>query len=410
MKRKFIQYILKYLAKLILWRYQPLVIGITGSVGKTSTKEAVYTILKKRFKTARNVFNLNTEIGMPLTIIRGKDAKRNVFLWFYNFFSALWLFVFKIKEYPQILVLEMSEDAPGMTRYLVNLAKPKIGVITTIGNPPVHLKYYDDINHVIREISYLPQKLPADAKIILNADNSLVLGFKEKTVAKVLTYGFSDKANIRVTDYKLINTDDIENLTASFRLEYKGSFVPIKLKGIFGKPQIYALAAAAAVGLSLGMNLVEIAEAMKSYRIPKGRTKFIHGIEDSWILDDSYNACPDSVLAALDLLKEVSAQRKIVVLGDMKELGNLSEQSHKAIGEAIAENKIDVFVAVGKEMALAKETVIKKNPKIKVFWFENSEEAKQAIKRILQKGDLILIKGSRVMEMEKITQEIKTSK
>jgi len=147
---------------------------------------------------------------MPLTIIKGKDAKRNIFLWFYNFFHALWLFIFKTKKYPEILVLEMSEDAPGMIKYLANLARPKIGVITTIGDPPVHLEYYKNINQLIEEISYLPQNLTLNDTMILNADNALVLGFKDKTVAKVFSYGFSEYSDIKVTDYKLINVDDLK--------------------------------------------------------------------------------------------------------------------------------------------------------------------------------------------------------
>lgn len=408
MKRKFIQYILKYLAKLILWRYKPLIIGVTGSVGKTSTKEAIYTVLKKKFRVERNIFNLNTEIGMPLTIIRGKDAKRNILLWFYNFFHTFWLFIFKKKTYPEILVLEMSEDAPGMIKYLVDLARPKIAVVTTIGDPPVHLEYYKNINQLIEEISYLPQSLSLDDTIVLNADNPLVLNFKDKTVAKVFSYGFSENSDVKITEYKLINTENLENIGMSFRLEFSGSFVPVRIEGVFGKGQIYALAAAAAVGLSLDMNLIEISEAMKDYKVARGRTKFMPGINNSWLLDDSYNACPDSVRVALDLLKEVPAKRKIVALGDMKELGVNSNQAHIEIGRDIA-NVAQVFIAVGEEMIFAKQIIDDEYPNIETFWFKDSQEAKTSIKKMIKKGDLVLIKGSRAMEMEKITEELKNS-
>ena len=406
MKRKFIQYILKYLTKLILWRYKPLIIGVTGSVGKTSTKEAIYTVLKNKFRVERNVFNLNTEIGMPLTIIRGKDAKRNILFWFYNFFHTFWFFIFKTKKYPQILVLEMSEDAPGMIKYLVDLARPKIGVITTIGDPPVHLEYYKNANQLIEEIGYLPQNLTLDNSMILNADNALVLDFKDKTVAKVLSYGFSEYSDVKVTDYKLINIDDLKNIGMSFRLEASGSFVPVKIEGVFGKAQVYALAAAAAVGLSLDMNLVEISEAILDYKIVEGRTKFIPGIKDTWILDDSYNACPDSVRAVLDLLKEIPANRKIVVLGDMKELGINSKQAHIEIGRNIAD-VAKFFVAVGEEMVFAKEIIDSEYSDIETFWFKDSKQAKKFIKEMMKKGDLVLVKGSHSMEMEKITEYIK---
>ena len=406
MKRRFIQHILKYLTKLILWRYKPLIIGVTGSVGKTSTKEAIYTVLKKKFRVERNVFNLNTEIGMPLTIIRGKDAKRNIFLWFYNFFHTLWLFVFKTNKYPQVLVLEMSEDAPGMIKYLVDLARPKIGVITTIGNPPVHLEYYKNINQLIEEISYLPQNLTLNDSIILNADNALVVGFKDKTVAEVFSYGFSEYSDVKVTDYKLINVDNLKNIGMSFRLEASGSFVPVRIEGVFGKAQVYALAAAAAVGLSLDMNLVEISEAMLDYKIVEGRTKFISGIKNAWVLDDSYNACPDSVRVALDVLREIPVNRKIVVLGDMKELGINSKQAHIEIGRNIAD-VAKVFIAVGEEMVFAKEIIDDEYSGIETFWFEDSKQAKKFVKEMMKKGDLALVKGSHSMEMEKITEYIK---
>jgi len=406
MKRKFIQYILKYLAKLILWRYKPLIIGVIGSVGKTSTKESIYTVLRKKFRVERNVFNLNTEIGMPLTIIRGRDAKRNVLLWFYNFFHTFWLFIFKTKIYPEILVLEMSEDAPGMIKYLVDLAQPKIGVVTTIGDPPVHLEYYKNINELIEEISYLPQSLSLNDIIVLNTDNSLVSNFRNKTVAKVFSYGFSENSDVKITEYKLINTDNLENIGMSFRLESSGSFVPVRLEGVFGKGQIYALAAAAAVGLSLDMNLIEISEAMKDYKVARGRTKFMHGINNSWLLDDSYNACPDSVHVALDLLKEVPAKRKIVILGDMKELGINSKQAHIEIGRDIA-NIAQVFIAVGEEMIFAKRIVDNEYSNVETFWFKDSQEAKTSIKKMIRKGDLVLIKGSHTMEMKKITEELR---
>ena len=406
MKRRFIQHILKYLTKLIMWRYKPLIIGVTGSVGKTSTKEAIYTVLKKKFRVERNVFNLNTEIGMPLTIIRGKDAKRNIFLWFYNFFHTLWLFVFKTNKYPQVLVLEMSEDAPGMIKYLVDLARPKIGVITTIGNPPVHLEYYKNINQLIEEISYLPQNLTLNDSIILNADNALVVGFKDKTVAEVFSYGFSEYSDVKVTDYKLINVDNLKNIGMSFRLEASGSFVPVRIEGVFGKAQVYALAAAAAVGLSLDMNLVEISEAMLDYKIVEGRTKFISGIKNAWVLDDSYNACPDSVRVALDVLREIPVNRKIVVLGDMKELGINSKQAHIEIGRNIAD-VAKVFIAVGEEMVFAKEIIDDEYSGIETFWFEDSKQAKKFVKEMMKKGDLALVKGSHSMEMEKITEYIK---
>jgi len=166
------------------------------------------------------------------------------------------------------------------------------------------------------------------------------------------------------------------------------------------------LAAAACVGAVLNMNLVEIVEGMENYQIVKGRTKFIKGVKNSWLLDDSYNASPDSVNAVLDLIKEIPTKRKIVVLGDMKELGRASEEAHKKIGEKAAE-VADIFFGVGESMKLAKEAIRNKYPRKTVFWFENNNETKELLKENIKEGDLVLIKGSRAMEMDRITDFLK---
>jgi len=406
MKRKLIQYILNLLAHLVLWRYHPVVIGVAGSVGKTSTKEAIYTVLKHNYRVGKNKSNLNTEIGLPLTIIQGKDARRRIGLWLYNIFHALRLIIFKDKNYPSLLILEMSEDAPGMIKYLVNLACPRVGVVTAIGNPPVHLKYYRNTEEIVQEISYLPQHLPSGGTAILNADCPSVFSMRNKVAASVITYGFQDTADVRITNYKLIHKDDLSHLGCSFRLEYQGSYVPIQLEGVFGRAQVYALAAAAAVALNFKMNLVKIAELVRGYKIIKGRTHFLPGINDSWILDDSYNACPDSVRNALDLMKEISAPRKIICLGDMKELGYMTNQAHREIGKEVG-LVANIFVGVGEKMKLAQEVITDEYPEVKTYWFSQSRKAAQAVKSLVKKGDLILVKGSRVMEMEKITQALR---
>jgi UDP-N-acetylmuramoyl-tripeptide--D-alanyl-D-alanine ligase len=154
------------------------------------------------------------------------------------------------------------------------------------------------------------------------------------------------------------------------------------------------------------MNLIEISEAMKDYKIVKGRTKFMCGINNSWLLDDSYNACPDSVRVALDLLKEIPAKRKIIALGDMKELGVNSKQAHIQIGKDVAEIA-NIFIAVGEEMAFAKQIIDDEYSDVETFWIKDSQEAKASIKKMIKEGDLVLIKGSRAMEMEKITEELK---
>jgi len=208
MKRKIIQYLLWVLAKLTLWRYHPLIIAVSGSTGKSSTKEAIYYALKNNFRVKRSFSNLNTEIGVPLTIIQGYDAKTNIFLWLANIFKTFGLLIIKQKDYPEILILEMSEDQPGLIDYLTNLCRPKIGVISWISDLPVHAEFYPNAQALHQE-SKLVLKLPKDGTAILNSDNDLSLEIKDKIKSQLLTYGFSEKAEVKISDYSLVVSQDL---------------------------------------------------------------------------------------------------------------------------------------------------------------------------------------------------------
>ena len=388
-------------------RYRPVVIGITGSFGKTSTKEAVAAVLGKYYTVWSSKSNLNTEIGVPLTIIGGIDARRNVFLWTYNFLKTLGYIIIKSKKYPKVLVLEMAADRPGDIRYLRNLAKPKIGIITGIGEIPVHVMYFNSMEDVAKEKSQLIKRLPKNGYAVLNEDNDYTHDLESKTKAKVLTFGFSDQSSVKISDYKLNQVDELNESGISFRLEYQGSFVPVRVNNCIGKTNAYTLVAAASAGIAMSLNLVEISEAMSLYKPPKSRLSIIKGIKNSWIIDDTYNASPDSTLAALEALKEFDGFRKIAILGDMLELGEYTEDAHRKIGKTIQEYA-DIFFAVGPKMKFAfEEAEDVLMSKDRLCWFNNSEEARITIQNYIKPNDLILVKGSRGMKMEKIVEEIK---
>jgi len=416
MKRKFIQYILWFLAKLILWRYRPLVITVTGSTGKSSTKEAIYYALKNDFQAERSTSNLNTEIGLPLTIIQGYDAKRNVFLWLTNIFQALSLFLIKRKNYPKIWVLEMSEDQPHLVSYLARLCRPKIGVISWIGEIPVHAEFYQSAKALQEEIQQLVSFLPQDGTAILNYDNSLSLEAKEKTKAKVITYGFNNGAEVKISDYSLIMDKDLSKIGMTLRLEHQGSYVPLRIIGVFGKAQAYALAAGVAAGLSLDLNLVHIVESLGDYKMLKARTNFVRAIKNTWILEDSYNSNPDALRVTLEIYNDlVSAikkeniyniKRRVLALGDMRELGKYSDEAHQKVASQIIDNA-DILIAVGKKMKIAVEECLKLGfPQENIYWFENSFNAGKKVRELIQAGDLFLVKGSRGIHMEQVTLAI----
>lgn len=403
---KFLKLLLKNLAILTRKKYKPTIIGITGSVGKTSTKEAIYTVLKNERKTRRSQGNFNNEIGLPLTILGDYQEIKGIFFWPRVFLKSLWQLVFTNKNYPEVLVLEMAADRPGDIAYLSKIAQPQIGVITAIGEIPVHVEFYPSSEAVAREKAKLIEELPPRGFAVLNCDDPIVWSLKHRTRAHLVSYGFSDEAQIQVVNWEWkIENEKIEGM--SFKISYGGTLTPFRLKKAFGKPQIYAVTAAIAVGLIFGINLVKISEAIENYEPLAGRMKLLKGVKNSLILDDSYNASPLSMRAALETLKSLPAKRKVAVLGDMLEIGKYSTEAHQAIGE-LAGKVVDVLFCIGPRSKFIAEKAIAVGLSANyVKTFEDAEKAKKIIEREIKSGDLILIKGSHAMALEKIVEEIK---
>ncbi len=416
MKRKILKYLLWFLAKITLWRYRPLIIAVVGSTGKSSTKEAIYYALKNNFSVARSFANLNTEIGVPLTIIQGQDARTNLGLWLRNIFHTFGLVLIKQKNYPKIWVLEMSEDHPHLISYLAQLSRPKIGVISWIGEMPVHQSFYSHPKVLQEEIQSLVKYLSQDGTAVLNYDNSLALAAKEKAQTKVITYGFNKGAEVKISDYSLIIDKDFRKIGMNLRLEYQGSYVPLKLRGVFGQAQAYALAAGVAVGLALGLNLIQITEGLRNYKVLKARTNFLSGLKNTWILEDSYNSNPDALKMALAIYHDIvihlqqeniySVKRRVLVIGDMRELGSESDEAHRKIAPVIIENA-DLLIAIGEKMKLTVEECQNLGfPKNNIYWFENSIEAGKKARELIRAGDLFLVKGSRGIHLEQVSLAI----
>jgi UDP-N-acetylmuramoyl-tripeptide--D-alanyl-D-alanine ligase len=403
--KKYLELILKKLAGAALKRYHPLVVGVTGSMGKTSTREAIYAVLGAKFNTRRNIKNYNNEIGVPLTILGLESGGRSLASWMGNFKKALET-VFLIQEYPEMLVLEMGADKPGDIRYLMSFVDLNAGVITGIGDIPVHVEFFGTSAQVAREKARLIEFLKSDDFAVLNFDDERVKKLASKTRAKILSYGFCQEAGVRAVNYQPNIGLDIENSGINFKIEHEGKTALVRRRGVFGRHQVYPILAASAVGLGFGMKLPEIAEALKNYKPPKGRMNLLAGIKQTWILDDSYNASPPAAAEALETLGQFEGRRRIAVLGDMLELGHFTEQAHRQIGEK-AKESADLFFAVGDRMKFAAESAQKKGmKKQKIFCFEDADAARLPLQMTIRKGDVILIKGSQSMRLEKIVEEI----
>lgn len=431
---------LDFLAKLYLWRFKPEIIAITGNVGKTSTKGAIEAVLSQIKKVRAGRGNLNNEIGVPLTII-GEwgdsyyESGNNPFYWFRVLFVSFFNFLFTT-DYPDVLVLEYGADRPGDIARLVKKYKPHIGVVTAVGDVPVHVEYFSDPDKVAKEKSKLISGLLASDYAVLNYNDPAVYEMREKTKAKVWSFGYApekeanaeedNKAGhdlngptITLSNFHL-RSDNEKPIGIGFKIHYGGnSFVPVTIDGTLGKAQTWAAGAAVSVGLIYGMNLIEISQALASSKGPKGRLKIISGIKNSLIIDDTYNAAPASMHLALETLRDLPAKRRIAVLGDMLELGQYTVEAHRAIGQMAGE-VADILVTVGLRANIIADSaagVIAVNEgesvKDKIFSFPTSDLAKAKVQEIVTgyRGDkdgvdLILIKGSQGIRMEKIVEEI----
>ncbi|MEK7193393.1 MAG: UDP-N-acetylmuramoyl-tripeptide--D-alanyl-D-alanine ligase [Patescibacteria group bacterium] len=396
---------IKKLAQLTIWRYRPGIVGVTGSVGKTSTKMAIAAVLGAERRVRFSKGNFNNELGLPLTILGDWDDIKGVFFWPKVICVAITNLIVK-REYPEILILEYAIQRPGDMKYLLGIARPNISVITAIGEIPAHVEFFGSPEEVAREKGRLIEYLPSTGFAVLNRDDATVTAIQSKTRAHLMTFGFSREAEVRITNFENRSHDDCP-LGIGFKLQYAGSFVPVTLNGVFGKAQAYSAAAAAAVGLIFGLNLVKISEALKSYRVTGGRMELVPGVKYTYIINDSYNASPLSMHAALDTLKSLPAKRRIAVLGDMLEIGAYSLEAHQFIGE-VAADIVDILVTVGSRAKFIAEGAKEKGmAKKNILTFDLAEEAQRPLQALIKKGDIILIKGSRAMELEKVVEEIR---
>ena len=406
---KVLERYLGWMAQAVLRRHHPLVIGITGNVGKTSAREAIYAVLSSKVTVWRGLpdKNYNNQIGVPLVILNAIHHGKNPIGWLgvaFRFLQLYWG-----KQYPPVVLLEMGIDRPGDMDYLLQMARPQIGILTGIGKIPVHVEFFANPDAVLAEKLKLAQSVPQDGSVILNADDERLENISAIRAQKILTYGFSSTAKIRVEEFQIhIGESGSAKIPDGivFKIAYGGSLIPVKILGALGKAQALAAASAFAVGISYGMNPVEIVAALVNYHTPPGRLRVFNGVRGSVILDDTYNAAPAAMEQALETLRLVPGKRKIGVLGDMLELGSYSEEAHRRIGSLIP-GACDILMTVGSRAVLIRDQALKGgfNP-ANTYHFSNSREVAKTLLLLLSEGDLVLAKGGQSMRMERVVESI----
>ena len=391
-------------AKRLLKRHNPEIIAITGNVGKTSTKDAIYQIVEPTARVCEGSFN--SDIGVPLSILNLPNQWRNPIGWLKNLFEAKYISYF-LEKYEDTLILEVGADSPGDIKNIAKWLKPDVLCITTIPEVPVHIEAFGTREKVLEEKGSLIDSVKPKGTIILNADDGNYEYFLNKAKCKgrkggkILKVGISEGLILNIKNIKSTITTNYAYTTA--KLCYIDECYNIKIKNTVGIQVVYPILYASALALSRGISMQEVVKRINNYNSPAGRARFLKGIKKSKIIDDTYNSSPSAVYKMLSLMRKRS-ERKIVILGDMRELGEYSILEHKNIGKKVAEFA-DVFISVGNEMKYASDEAIEKDMK-NVLHFENSIEASNVVKQIIKEDDIILVKGSQATRMEKIVEKI----
>jgi UDP-N-acetylmuramoyl-tripeptide--D-alanyl-D-alanine ligase len=362
---------LQRLARAVRERWHGRVIGVTGSVGKTTTKEAIARVLGSRWKVLKSHGNLNNGYGMPLQLL-------------------------KVDTADAMAVLEMGMSSAGEIAALAKIAEPDWGVVTVVA--PVHIEFFaDGMEGVARAKRELVEALPASGVAFLNADDARVAGFREFTKARVVTFGWREAADVRANGVKDLGAEG-----SSFILEAAGERAECRLR-LLGLHNVTNALAAAAVGVEAGLSLAECAAALGEMLPPESRGQTLR-LGGAFLINDCYNSNPLALEAMVDALASVTARRRIVVAGEMLELGQESEALHAASGRYIAAKKMDWLVGVrGQARAIVDAA---KSAGRKAVYFDTPQEAGDWLAENLRAEDAVLLKASRGVRLERALERL----
>lgn len=353
--------------------YDIPVVAITGSVGKTSTKEMIASVLSTKYNVLKTEGNLNNQIGLPLTLLQLRDHTA--------------------------VVVELGIGFPGEMEKLAKTAMPTIAVVTNIGTP--HIGDIGSREKILEEKLKVRDVLPSNGKLILNNDNDLLHKYYEENKNdSILPFG--------IEEYSLLNPRDIvttiENSSYSITINNVDYNVTIPTPG---KHFVYNSLAAFLVGMELGISVENIIKGIESFKLTKGRMEIHHKKSGTIIINDAYNSSTGANIAALEYLKEYTDKRKIAVLGDMLDLGEYSKELHERTAYEAVRNKVDILISVGPESKYTYQKALELgfNPD-NVFWFGSNNEAIEKLNNMMQPNDVVLLKASHGLKFIEILNGI----
>lgn len=357
-------------------RLRARVIGVTGSVGKTTTKDMIAAIARTRGRVAATRGNFNNEIGLPLTVLDA-DATTDT------------------------LVVEMGMRAPGEIRALARVARPHVGVVTNVG--PVHLERLGSLENIALAKQELIEELPSDGVAVLNGDDGLVRGMAARAPGAVLFFGFGVDNDVRAED-----VEPLGERGTRFTLYFRNVRLPVSLP-VPGRHHVVNALAAAAAAFACGWEAADVVAGLAAVDRQRSamRTELMVTPEGIRLINDAYNASPASMAAALELLTSLPGRRKVAVLGDMLELGPLADPAHAEVGEDVARRGVQLLIAVGRYAARMAEAARRAGmPGDAVRVCRDADEAADVVERCVAPGDVVLIKASRGLRLERVAHRL----
>lgn len=360
---------LQQLANYARRRWGRVVVAVTGSAGKTTTKEAVAAVLGTRGPVGKSYGNYNNHIGVPLSLLR-------------------------VPEEAWATVLELGMNHAGEIRQLTRIAEPQVGVVTLVGY--AHIEHFDSVDAIALAKRELIEELGPDGLAVLNADDSRVSAFRQVHRGRCVTFGFSDNADVHADQYEVTREG------TRFHVRGEG-WVETRLLGRFA---VRNLLAALAVGLEFGIPFGQAAQSLRELPLPPMRGERLEW-RGATLINDCYNSNPDAVNAMLELLGELPARRRIAVLGEMLELGRWSETLHRQVGHWVVQRKVDLLLGVAGAARWIVEEAVRSGLNAASAWFvETPEEAGTLLRQLIEPGDLVLLKASRGVRLERAIEAL----
>jgi UDP-N-acetylmuramoyl-tripeptide--D-alanyl-D-alanine ligase len=407
--------------------HNPIVIGITGNVGKTSTKDYIYTVLENNSDVAHvraTEKSYNSEIGIPLTILGESNKWNNYLAWFFlifrnyfkHFFSKYFYFIYD-EKYPKVLVLEVGADGPGNIKDATKIFKPDVVVLTAFADHPVHMEYFKTREDFIREKKCLLDALKEDGTVIYNADDlDMTKMALASNAPNKISYGRNSKDVRLITSTFMYDEESGRSnklLGSKIIFTHNSLQYNVELSGVVGGSHAYAFLASVCVGLTFDIAMHGVIESMEEMEYPKSRLRIFEGLNNCTVIDDSYNSSPKAAELALDTLRSlISRGKKIAVLGHMAELGDGSDLQHKKIGMMAAESA-DIVLFVGRHNEWYLEGVRETRFDLdNVYLADNANAAIETVKQSinLREEDIILLKGSQSARIDRVVMSVLKNK